>query len=315
MATVRAYAAVDMRDPGYLYGDYTKLTSTELVLSDELYDLHFVGYGITYSSFGITSGTVTGFGSYYNGQLEVEVYDFNISARTVESYFGAALEPLLSNVLSHSDTIYGSSFDDVLAGYSGNDYFIGKSGTNTIYGGTGRDTAAYSGFGGDYTVAFSGDFLRVTARNGLQVDFLNSVERLDFSNGTLAFDVEGNAGQAYRLYQAAFDRVPDMEGLSYWIDRLDSGTTSLNAIADSFLQSPEFIRTYGTPRTVDNEEFVDLLYTHTLGRNYDLSGFNYWVDRLDDNQTNRGDLLAFFSESDENYNRTIDAIDDGIWIV
>ena len=37
-----------------------------------------------------------------------------------------------------------------------------------------------------------------------------NVERLDFSDAHLAFDVDGNAGQIYRLYKAAFARTPDL---------------------------------------------------------------------------------------------------------
>ena len=42
--------------------------------------------------------------------------------------------------------------------------------------------------------------------------------------------------------------------------------------------------------------------------------YNYWVQRLDNNQTNRGDLLAFFSESEENQQQVAAQIDNGIWI-
>lgn len=150
---------------------------------------------------------------------------------------------------------------------------------------------------------------------GVEITTFTDVARLQFEDGTLAFDSEGNAGQAYRLYQAAFDRDPDIEGLGYWIKHLDASKSDLNAIADSFLHSPEFINTYGTPETVGNAAFVGLLYTHTLGRDYDQSGFNYWVDKLDTAQTNRGDLLAFFSESNENVARVADEIDQGIWFV
>ena len=34
----------------------------------------------------------------------------------------------------------------------------------------------------------------------------------------LALDINGTAGQVYRLYQAAFDRKPDLVGLGYWIE-------------------------------------------------------------------------------------------------
>ena len=195
-----------------------------------------------------------------------------------------------------------------------NDILVSSDTSDNIAGGAGFDIVLFEGRRNDYLVEVQGNGSAVI-KSGSVTDYVSSVERLKFSDGVLALDFNDHAGQAYRLYQAAFERTPDMEGLRYWIDRLDSGTTSLNAIADSFIHSPEFINTYGTVETVSNATFVELLYLHTLGRDYDQQGFQYWVDRLDGNQTNRGDLLAFFSESDENRARVADAVDDGIWLV
>jgi len=70
-------------------------------------------------------------------------------------------------------------------------------------------------------------------------------ERVNFSDGSLALDINGDAGQAYRLYQAALDRTPDAVGLGYWISALDGGT-SLNTAAADFIASSEFQQLYGT---------------------------------------------------------------------
>lgn len=219
---------------------------------------------------------------------------------------------------SGDDHLDGSSGDDALNGNAGNDVLIGGIGNDSIYGGDGVDTAMYGGqISGYEIVNLESGMIRVVdtdLSNGDEgVDELFDIERIHFSDGTLAFDIDGGAGQAYRLYQAAFDRTPDVEGLSYWIGRMDSGTTNLNAVADSFVHSPEFIQTYGTPETVSNAQYVELLYNHTLGRISDQDGYNYWVSKLDTGQTNRGDLLAFFSESDENHARVEPDIHDGIW--
>ena len=65
---------------------------------------------------------------------------------------------------------------------------------------------------------------------------------------------------------------------------------SLEAIADSFINSPEFARTYGTVDSVSNDDYVDLLYTNVLGRDYDAAGFNYWVERLEQILFNPGHI-------------------------
>jgi hypothetical protein len=61
-------------------------------------------------------------------------------------------------------------------------------------------------------------------------DLLTGVERIKFDDVTLAFDTSGNAGQNYRLYQAAFNRTQDKPGLSGWIKGIDSGL-SLTSVA------------------------------------------------------------------------------------
>ena len=210
----------------------------------------------------------------------------------------------------------------IWSGTAGNDHYMGddsnnlfreSGGSDLMDGRAGFDIVSYFGPRANYSV--DGGAQITVQKPGGGTDTLISIDRLQFTDGYLAFDFDGVAGQAFRLYQAAFDRTPDTPGLSYWIGRLDSGTTNLDAVADSFLDSPEFVRTYGTESTVSNPQFIELLYLHTLGRAYEQSGFDYWVERLDGGHTNRGDLLAYFSESDENVARVAPAIEDGIWFV
>lgn len=141
------------------------------------------------------------------------------------------------------------------------------------------------------------------------------IERLEFNDGVLAFDFDGNAGKVYRLYQAVFGRDPDKDGLGYWIRHQDNKVSGFNAVADSFINSPEFVARFGTEQSVSNAKFVELLYTNTLGRNFDQEGYNYWLGKLDAGETNRRDLVSFFSESNENKTGTATEIADGIWYV
>lgn len=199
-------------------------------------------------------------------------------------------------------------------GTAGNDSFLVPNGSTYIDGKGGRDTVTFAQ--SSEGMAFASGKNAVVFAKEDTLYYFKDVERVEFFEGTLYLDTGGgeNAGMAYRLYQAAFDRMPDAEGLTYWINRLDTGNVSLAAIADSFIHSPEFVRTFGTVETVSNAQFVELLYLHTLDRGADSAGYDYWVQRLDNNQTNRGDLLAFFSESDENQQQVAAQIDNGIWI-
>jgi Domain of unknown function (DUF4214) len=141
-------------------------------------------------------------------------------------------------------------------------------------------------------------------------DTLIEIERVQFSDAMLGLDIEGNAGQAYRLYQAAFDRVPDQVGLGYWISALDSGF-GLNATALFFIQSAEFEASYGSPGTVSNQQFLTLLYANVLDRVPDQAGLAYWLNDMA-NGYSRESVLVSFSESAENKQNVIGAIENGI---
>lgn len=139
-------------------------------------------------------------------------------------------------------------------------------------------------------------------------DTLTNIERLQFADKTLALDITGNAGQAYRLYQAAFNRTPDGGGLKYWIEQMDTGTT-LEQVAVGFINSAEFKALYG--ENPSNEDFVTKLYSNVLHRAPDAGGKAYWVEQLNKG-TSKAAVLASFSESPENQAGVLNAIMYGI---
>jgi hypothetical protein len=185
------------------------------------------------------------------------------------------------------------------------DTLRGGAGNDAIDGGLGIDFSIYLGERSDYLLRNFGDSLsvedRIADRDGL--DSLKSVERIVFSDVTLALDFDGIAGKAYRLYQAAYDRIPDKSGLGWWIYHLDSGFDFI-AAANNFLNSAEFRTIYGADPS--NEEFVRLLYQHVNHRDPDSGGNQFWLDAMGNKDGafghffTRGEILLAFSESAEN---------------
>ena len=112
-----------------------------------------------------------------------------------------------------------------------------------------------------------------------------------------------------RLYNAYFLRLPDTTGLDYWVGR-SRGGTSLRTISQSFAASPEFTRLYGS---LNNADFVRLVYRNVLGRTPDTKGLNHWVGQLDKG-TSRGAVMIGFSESAE-YKGTTAAVTDIVTVV
>ncbi len=107
-----------------------------------------------------------------------------------------------------------------------------------------------------------------------------------------------DSGKMFRLYNAAFARFPDSDGLKYWIGNFSSGKDDERAVASSFLASAEFKQRYG--ENVSDSIYVNTLYKNVLGRDADTGGLNYWLGQLNSGAETRYEVLLGFSESAEN---------------
>lgn len=173
------------------------------------------------------------------------------------------------------------------------------------------DTSTFSGNRDAYTVVATPSGYTVTDNvgDGGITTVPGTVTRLQFADLALAFDIENTAGKAYRLYQAAFNRTPDLGGLGYWIGVMDRGGTPAQ-VAAGFAASAEFKDLYGTNPT--NAELVARYYLNVLHRAGEPDGVAYWLGALDGNKTNAVELLTYFSESKENKDGVLAALQGGI---
>jgi hypothetical protein len=207
-----------------------------------------------------------------------------------------------------SNTLQGNQGNNVLRGGGGNDLLAGGAGNDVLDGGTGIDTASFNGAKSAYTITRTATGYSVTS-DFEGVDTLAGVERLKFSDKTVALDIDGNAGQTYRLYQAAFDRVPDSAGLKFWISQMDAGANA-TSIAAGFIASKEFTDLYGANPT--NEQFIGKMYDNILHRAPDAGGYAFWLDVLNKGAVSHELALASFAESAENQAAVIGVIQNGI---
>lgn len=226
-----------------------------------------------------------------SGSLTVSYDAFSAGFSDMRAFFSGA------------DTIIGNAYGNMLKGYGGDDFIDGKGGLDHVF---------YDGQRASYGIGkldsgLQENRLKVSGLEG--VDTLAGIERLHFADASLAFDVDGAAGQAYRLYQAAFDRTPDSVGLGYWINALDAGM-GLEAVAAGFLASSEAMAHYGPD--LGNAAFAARLYEHALHRAPDGAGLGWWVDLLDRGVVTRTDMLVAFSESAENKAALASLVGQGI---
>lgn len=123
-------------------------------------------------------------------------------------------------------------------------------------------------------------------------------------------DTDGVAGQAYRIYKAAFDRNPDAGGLGFWIAQMDKGMDVVE-VAARFIDSVEFRSLYG--QQPSNAEFLTKVYSNVLDRTPDQAGLAWWVNEMNTNPTKTWQkVLADFSESAENQANVASFIANGI---
>lgn len=146
---------------------------------------------------------------------------------------------------------------------------------------------------------------------GLLTTIPADTQRLRFTDGVLALDTDGAAGTMYRLYQAAFDRVPDAAGYAYWLANHDKGTP-LQAIAQGFVGSQEFATLYG--QQPSNAQLLTRYYQNVLHRAPDPAGYDWWLNTLNAGHGNAVSTLMAFSDSPENRALVAPAIANGIWM-
>lgn len=197
-----------------------------------------------------------------------------------------------------------------IIGTAGHDTLYGTRSDDIVDGGAGIDTFVLEGFRDEYRVRVDNGTVTIVDLLGLEgTDTLHHVERLSFDNDTfISFETSGFPAEAYRLYQAAFDRTPDVGGLGFWIGQMDRGL-GLHTVADAFVGSNEFRSLYGA--AASNGAIVTALYANVLDRAPDAAGYAHWLGLLDSKALTVADVLVAFSESGENQIKVIGALEAG----
>lgn len=106
----------------------------------------------------------------------------------------------------------------------------------------------------------------------------------------------GTEATIARLYAAYFGRLPEAGGFEFWEAELTADPEALIAASNFFSASTEFQNLYGS---ITNEEFVTLIYRNVMGRTPEQEGFDFWVLQLEQESFTRGEVMLFFSQSDE----------------
>jgi hypothetical protein len=231
---------------------------------------------------------------------------YTLSVVSLDMVNGASAPTRATFTINNPGNLTGTKDADVLKPGVGN---------NGIDGGAGIDMAVYAGPRANFTVAQEAWGFGVTDKVGNNGhDALINVERVQFDDGWLALDVDGSAGQIFRLYSAAFSREAEPFGLGYWIWRMDDGT-SIQQVSKEFMRQVEFDTMYGV--NPSDEVFIKQLYLNVLHRAPDADGFQYWMNTLGHNSNPdkaevRAQMLIDFSDSLENVKLVAENVKHGL---
>jgi serralysin len=177
--------------------------------------------------------------------------------------FAGASGTIQSNVIAGDDgpnNLFGTAGDDVIQAAGGNDTLTGGAGNDTVDGGSGIDTAVLGGNRSAYAIGAAGT--SVSGPDGS--DTLTNIERLQFSDKQLAFDLGPGqaAGNTVRIIGAAFDANhinPTFVGIG--VDLFDGGMSMLQ-VCQLALGTSLFLSIAGS---TSNEAFVNTVYENVVG--------------------------------------------------
>ncbi|TFH72497.1 hypothetical protein E3V39_13100, partial [Gammaproteobacteria bacterium LSUCC0112] len=160
--------------------------------------------------------------------------------------------------LGGDDVINGLSGDDIIFGDDGDDVITGGSGNDIIDGGSGMDTAVFQSSRAQSTITRTiNGFSVESVSEGF--DTVTGIERLRFSDSSIALDFDRNAGITAKVLGIVFGAaaVKNKEYVGIGLDLLDGGM-SYEELMQTALDAALGVG-------ASSEAVVNLLYTNAAG--------------------------------------------------
>ena len=261
---------------------------------------------------------------YYNFGSELGSFSMTNLEGITGKTFMADPNSVIKSILRGDDVIIGSIYGDILYTLKGDDYIDAGAGNDSVDGGSGTDKVAFSGPSSSFKVTSNGSNVTVEdLRSGSPdgTDILTNIEEIQFTDRTISTEValselgsitstsessvidlvtgiDDVSGVIFRLYNAAFARLPDSGGLSNWINANESGGFSYEQTADEFVNSQESINRYGSNQ--GDTDYITTVYNNVLDRDPDSAGLSHYESLLGSGEMSRAEMMFAFSESPEN---------------
>lgn len=194
------------------------------------------------------------------------------------------------------DHLTGGIGNDRLEGGEGRDRLDGGAGHDRIDGGAGPDLAYFLMTRDDYLLSTPGAAFTVTSlTDSSDTDDLVSIERVEFADQSLAFDLDGNAGKVAEIVGAVFGArwINDPVYIRVGLALADNGY----AFDDMSAYALEVKFKHLTP---SNAELVTVLYANVLGEAPDNVALAYYVGLLENGTFTQTTLTSYAAQTSEN---------------
>jgi Ca2+-binding RTX toxin-like protein len=194
----------------------------------------------------------------------------NLSSGVASSIDGSNTGLTGTDFLINIENIIGSNLGDELTGNeksnriesgNGNDLIYASVGSDELIGGAGIDTVVFAESQSSYTINRGDVGFSVLLNSAEKFDILTGIERLEFSSGGLAFDLEGDAAIVAKVLGA-------VKGKDRWSDPAFAGVLFENLEQDDFGIGEAIdlaIETF-LGENQSNSEVVSFFYNNLLGQ-------------------------------------------------
>lgn len=184
----------------------------------------------------------------------------------------------------------------------------GLPGNNLVTGTDGVDTLFYSASARNFSLSkFDNNYKVIDNVGNGGTEILSKIEKVQFSDISINLTVQAlaasmstqNVQRMMELYVAFFNRIPDADGLAYWIGQFKAGKT-IDQIAENFYNAGvQYSELTHFTLAMSNVDFINLIYRNVLGRidGADKEGLDYWTTKLVSGAATRGALVSSILDS------------------
>ena len=183
-------------------------------------------------------------------------------------------------------------FSDKILSLEIPDTYASTSGSDAFDGGLGTDTVTYAGSAADYSIVRTGSRITVSSLNRSEgQDVLTDIERLQFKDVKLAFDLDGRAGTALKTLGLVFGvAAATASNLGVCLDYLDRQQFS----AAQLMHEALAIRL--GPEALMPEKVVSFLYQSLTGVVPSAAEQNFYVNWITSGEYSIDGLAVYASE-------------------